>query len=162
MIAWVGCCTHCCRSTAIRLDRLSASAGDNEPVNAKVLTLVALSVGVIGASVGLGIWAVAVYAPCAKPYAECAANGHLGELWGGILLFILTAVIGLFGLVMFIASLWALFKPRAVIFPGKIVGTYQVGRSPLRTPLELFCQLAGSGTITASGFGRQQRAIQPN
>jgi hypothetical protein len=48
-----------------------------------------------------------------------------------------------------------------VIFPGKIVGTYQVGRSPLWTPLELFCQLVDSGRFpklaiearTLPGFG---------
>jgi hypothetical protein len=82
-----------------------------------MLLLVALSVGAIGASVGLGIWAVAVNAPCAKPYAECAANGHLGELLGGVLLFVLTAVIGLFGLVMFIAALRALFQPKSHAVP---------------------------------------------
>jgi hypothetical protein len=42
----------------------------------------AIGTGLIAAGAGLGIWATTVEAPCMRPYAECAANGHLGELWG--------------------------------------------------------------------------------
>jgi hypothetical protein len=70
----------------------------------------AIGTGLIAAGAGLGIWATTVEAPCMRPYAECAANGHLGELWGGLALFILAAVLGLAGLALLVGSLIALFS----------------------------------------------------
>jgi hypothetical protein len=69
--------------------------------------------GLTAAGVGLGIWATTVEAPCMRPYAECAANGHLGEMWGGLALYILAAVLGLAGLALLVCSVIALFsKPK--------------------------------------------------
>lgn len=74
----------------------------------------AIGTGLIAAGVGLGIWATTVEAPCMRPYAECAGNGHLGEMLGGLALYILAAVLGLVGLALLVGSLVALFsKPRA-------------------------------------------------
>jgi hypothetical protein len=70
----------------------------------------AIGMGLIAAGAGLGIWATAVEAPCMRPYAECAANGHLGELWGGLALFILAAVLGLPGLAFLVGSLVGLLR----------------------------------------------------
>ena len=78
--------------------------------NRSLIAVIIVGFGAIGVSAALGFWAVAVYGRCAKPYAECAANGHLGELWGGLLLFILAAVAGLSGLVMVITGIPALVK----------------------------------------------------
>jgi hypothetical protein len=73
----------------------------------------AIGAGLIASSAGLGIWATTVEAPCMKPYAECVANGHLGEALGGLALYILAAVLGLAGLALLVSSLIALFpKPR--------------------------------------------------
>src|SRR4051794_35380524 len=74
---------------------------------------IVIGAGFVAASVGLGIWAAAVYAPCAKPYAECAANGHAGRGLGGVLLILLTGAVGLLGLIVFGVSLVAFFsKPK--------------------------------------------------
>ncbi len=70
----------------------------------------AIGAGLIAAGAGLGIWATTVEAPCMRPYAECAANGHLGEMWGGLALYILAAVLGLAGLALFVGFLITLFS----------------------------------------------------
>jgi hypothetical protein len=73
----------------------------------------AVGAGLTAAGAGLGIWATTVEAPCTRPYAECAANGHLGEMWGGLALYILAAVLGLAGLALLVGSVIALFsKPK--------------------------------------------------
>ncbi len=73
----------------------------------------AIGTGLIAAGVGLGIWATTVEAPCNRPYAECAANGHLGEMWGGLALYGLATVLGLAGLTILVGSLIELFsKPQ--------------------------------------------------
>ncbi len=70
--------------------------------------------GLIAASIGLGIWAASVNAPCMKPYAECIGNGHAGREFGGILLIFITGAPGLLGLVLLLLSLVALLsKPKA-------------------------------------------------
>jgi hypothetical protein len=79
---------------------------------AEILGL-AIGTGLIAAGAGLGIWATTVEAPCMRPYAECAANGHLSEALGGLALYILAAVLGLAGLALLVGSLIALFsKPK--------------------------------------------------
>lgn len=65
--------------------------------------------GLIGASVALGVWAEAVNAPC-KPYAACIGNGHAGRAFGGLLLFALTGIVGLIGLIVLGLSVLALFS----------------------------------------------------
>ena len=76
---------------------------------ARILGL-AIGAGLIAAGAAMGIWATTVEAPCMRPYAECAANGHLGEMWGGLALYILAAVLGLAGLALFVSFLIALFS----------------------------------------------------
>jgi hypothetical protein len=86
--------------------------GKAKGLHARILGL-ATGTGLSAAGAGLGIWATTVEAPCMRPYAECAANGHLGEMWGGLALYILAAVLGLPGLALLVGSLIALFsKPQ--------------------------------------------------
>ncbi len=98
---------------------IASANGCSIPVTDPLLGL-AIGAGLIAAGVGLGTWATAVETPCNRPYAECAANSHLGELWGGLLLYILTGVVGLAGLGLLIASLIALFsKPKSRAVPHR-------------------------------------------
>src|ERR1700730_12068124 len=53
----------------------SRKGGEAGGRRAELLGL-AIGTGLIAAGAGLGIWATAVEAPCMRPYAECAANGH--------------------------------------------------------------------------------------
>lgn len=87
----------------------SRKAGKAGGWRAGLLGLV-VGTGLIVAGAGLGIWATTVEAPCMRPYAECAANGHLGESLGGLALYILAAVLGLAGLAVLVGSLIALFS----------------------------------------------------
>ena len=87
-----------------------AAGGKAAGGKAKILGLAAISTALIAAGVGLGIWATTVEAPCMRPYAECAANGHLGESLGGLALYILAAVLGLAGLAFLVGSLVALLR----------------------------------------------------
>lgn len=69
--------------------------------------------GLVGVSVALGIWAAAVNASC-RPYAACIGNGHAGRAFGGLLLFALTGIVGLTGLIVLGLSVLALFsRPKA-------------------------------------------------
>lgn len=70
-----------------------------------------VSACLLAAGAALGFWGSVVEGPCMKPYAECAGSGHLGELWGGLVLIILAAVAGLAGLVILAASLRVLWRP---------------------------------------------------
>jgi hypothetical protein len=87
-----------------------AAGGKAAGGKAKILGLAAISTALIAAGVGLGIWATTVEAPCMRPYAECAANGHLGESLGGLALYILAAVLGLAGLAFLVGSLVAMLR----------------------------------------------------
>lgn len=69
--------------------------------------------GVMIISVGasFGIWAAKVYAPCAVPYARCAAD-HPGNEFGGMFLFALTAVFGFIGIVWILSGLYLALRKR--------------------------------------------------
>jgi hypothetical protein len=80
-----------------------------------------IGAGLIGASVGLGIW-TAVNTACEKPYrddlGDIISGGqacnfgspHAGLFAGEMLLIIITGVVGLAGLVVLVSSLVALFS----------------------------------------------------
>jgi len=86
-------------TSASRLRKLAAAAPPG----------IVAGAGLIGASVALGVWAAAVNAPC-KPYAACIDNGHAGRAFGGLLLFALTGIVGLIGLIVLGLSVLALFS----------------------------------------------------
>jgi hypothetical protein len=72
----------------------------------------ALIACLIAAGAGLGILGFNVEAPCMRPYAECAAHGHLGEAWGGLALLVLAAVFGLAGFACIVRVLKVLFSKK--------------------------------------------------
>lgn len=75
-----------------------------------LLVAIMLSLGAIGVSVALGFWGAAVYGPCARPYAECMGTGHAGRAGGGLVLFILAAVVGFVGIITLLGFFLALVQ----------------------------------------------------